>query len=86
MSYLVEAGADVEAADVEGMTPLLVAAEAGAARAVELMIKLHKAKTVIRDASGRTALGIARDLGLGEIEALLVGRLKIQGSDSNGAG
>lgn len=58
---LIEAGADVNARDADGLTPLMAAVVQDHAAIVELLLK-RGAEVNARDGRGRTALALATEL------------------------
>jgi ankyrin repeat protein len=61
MKALIDAGADVSAVNDEGQTPLMLAAQAGHAKAVKMLLENGMAGAVnARDKRGRTALMYVR--------------------------
>jgi uncharacterized protein len=72
VSWLVNAGAGVDARDQEGRTPLLHAASAGRARVVELLVRECGANVAARDRHGRVALQVAEAGGHKDVAALVV--------------
>ena len=56
---LIKRGADVNLADVDGVTPLMEAAGTGATEIVRMLLE-HGADANLKDADGRTAADIAK--------------------------
>lgn len=67
MAWLISRGAQVNARDAEGSTPLIQAAASGSVSAVKLLLQ-HGADLHMRDTSGRSAVDFARSE---EMESLL---------------
>lgn len=67
---LVEAGADIKAADGDGLTPLMSAAQAGSEAVVKLLLE-SGAPADAKDKRGRTALTLAKEAGNGPVVAML---------------
>lgn len=67
---LLEAGAQLEATDADGFTPLMLAAVHGNPDVLGVLLQ-RGAKVDVVAADGRTALSVARDGGHGEAVALL---------------
>ncbi|HOT51462.1 MAG TPA: ankyrin repeat domain-containing protein, partial [Candidatus Hydrogenedentes bacterium] len=63
-------GADINAADINGFTPLHIAAEQGHVRMVKLLMS-RGANVNLRNSEGRTPLKIAQDSNNDEVAALL---------------
>ena len=70
IDYLVRHGADTEAHDENGDTPLLIAIRQGNHKLAKHLVNAG-ADVTVRDADGKTALQIANSLGLRDIALLL---------------
>ena len=70
VEYLVRHGADLEARDEKGDTPLLIAIRQGNHKLAKHLVKAGADVRAV-DAQGRSALQIANSLGLGDIALLL---------------
>jgi len=70
VEYLVRHGADLEARDEKGDTPLLIAIRQGNHKLAKHLVNAGADVRVV-DAQGRSALQIANSLGLGDIALLL---------------
>ena len=79
MRFLLERGADVDAQDYEGYTPLMLAVLGGHIRAVRLLLT-RKADTRLRDRKANTALDLAKQRALGERRTRLIKLLKDAGA------
>jgi ankyrin repeat protein len=60
ISVLINRGADVNLANDDGLTPLMVAAQAGAEAEVVQLLRAAGANLYAKDNEGRTALDIAK--------------------------
>ena len=69
---LLQHGADVDAVDNDGVTPLMRASFGGHLRVVQLLLT-RGADTSLRDRDGITALSGALDLGHGAVADLIEG-------------
>lgn len=83
MKTLIDAGADVSAVNDEGQTPLMLAAQAGHARAVRMLLENGMAGAVnARDKRGRTALmHVTRRYSYDEPSGAVVRALVAAGAD-----
>jgi len=70
IDYLARHGADLEARDAQGDTPLLIAIRQGNHKLAKHLVNAG-ADVTVKDAQGRTALQIAKALGLSDIALLL---------------
>lgn len=70
VALLLQAGAGVDAADQQGMTPLMVAARSGDAAVARLLLDAG-ANPMLRNAKGHTALTLAQAAGQRDVVALL---------------
>lgn len=91
MKALIDAGADVSAVNDEGQTPLMLAAQAGHARAVRMLLENGMAGAVnARDKCGRTALmHVTRRYSYDEpsgavVLALVAGGADVKATDEDG--
>ena len=74
MAALISHGADVNAREVDGETPLMVASYFGNAKVVEALLDAgadKELKATSGWAEGKTALVIARDMNKGDVVAIL---------------
>lgn len=87
MKALIDAGADVTAVNDEGQTPLMLAAQAGNAKAVKMLLENGMAGAVnARDKRGRTALMyVRRWYTYDELAGAVVRALVAAGADVNAA-
>ena len=74
MAALISHGADVNAREVDGKTPLIRASNYGNAKVVEALLDAgadKELKATSGGLEGKTALGIARDENKGDVVAIL---------------
>ena len=68
--WLIQKGADVNAANDNGNTPLMYAAERGYREIIEVLI-LNGANTALKNNAGKTAYDLARENGFTELSQML---------------
>ena len=68
--WLIRKGADVNAANDNGNTPLMYAAERGYREIIEVLI-LNGANTALKNNAGKTAYDLARENGFTELSQML---------------
>ena len=83
VELLLAKGADANATDRNGETPLHVAARAGGKDVVVLLLG-HKADVNAKDASGKTPLHLAVTRDLGVVEALLASKADVNARTETG--